>query len=330
MFLSTTKPLISLIFQPIMPTKSLTLLAVQRAAETLMLLHDKTTTLEVKKFLRKQNYQAIQADVSRMMATSVQQKAWQFHFNGNYREYQLGPDTDENWKMYLVRANEFWAIEVAKQQHIISLGQIGTNGKTFTTGFSSNRLALHKAQLLVDQKKSENYSEAIDLRLPRLLREQYKNYLNLPTKRICLSYFGIEKLEKQSANFHFKQKLLKGYWLIHKSAGYEFEFNIHSNAANIPRILETTDWDATQIVGISHHLTGEKIITKKAYGLKHEALTHFSIHKESIPTIQSLKVYNDKLYQAKLTFEGGKVLHLSKFELDPKKELLPLIKALCS
>lgn len=330
--------------------KNLTLDAVQQAAETLMLLHNTTSTLDVKNYLRRQNYLALQSDVSRMMSLSVHQKGWKFQYNGSYREYALGKDTDEKWKIYLVRGNDFWAIEVDKRQHITSLGKIGTNGSSFATDFSSNRLAVHKAKFLANQKKAAGFMEAVDPRLSRPLRAKYQSYLDWSVTKIRLSYFGIEKVEKQYVDFilntptktpstpnlplksftNSTHLIQKGYFIVTKSAGYEFEADVSQNGSPIQHILKNKQWEATQLSNLTRNLTGEKITSKKAFDDKGESIQPFKIQSVVKTTTQSIKVNNDNLYQVKLTFDNGRTLHLSKFEMDLEKELLPLVGAFCN
>lgn len=310
--------------------QALTLQAVQEAAETLMLLHQQTTTLDVKNYLRKNNYMALQRDVSQFMSTlSQQQHAWKAKDNGRYKIYSFGQDSKETFQEYLEKGTDFWEIEVGKTQQITTLGKIGTDGGSYTTTLPSNRHAIQQAKILVQQKINSGYIKAIDQRLPKALRSRYKKWFQQKIEQCTLAFYGIEKIEKQSANFLFKQQLTQGYLLISKSAGYEISF--YNNQQSISKcldLLDKTSWDATQIDANSLYLTGEKTTHKTAFSIQGQTQKDFTIKNLiGVPKIQQLLIHRDHLYQIRLTFEGQKTVTLSKFELDLDKELLPLVKA---
>lgn len=304
----------------------LTQQAVQEAAETLMLLHDKTTTLDVKNYLRRQNYLAFQRDVSLFMNNLVQRQAtWKANDNGRYRVYVFGQDTQNSYHEYLEKGKDFWEIEVNKPVKTITLGKIGTDGSAYNTTLKSNRYAIHQAKLLVQQKLDSGYQKAIDQRLPKLLRLRYEKWLNQKVEKCTLAFYGVEKIEKQSANLLLNQQPISGYVLNSKSAGYEITFN-HQQMQTID--LDKASWDATQIKDKSLYLTGEKNLNQTAFTEHDQTITDYNIQQLiGSPQITQLLIHQRNLYQVRLQFPQQKILTLSKFELDLITELLPLVKA---
>lgn len=304
----------------------LTQQAVQEAAETLMLLHDKTTTLDVKNYLRRQNYLAFQRDVSLFMNDLVRrQHTWKANDNGRYRIYAFGQDTQDSYHEYLEKGHEFWEIEVDKTLKIITLGEIGTDGGAYNTTLKSNRYAIHQAKLLVQQKLDSGYQKAIDPRLPKSLRLRYEKWLSQKVEQCTLAFYGVEKVEKQSANLLFNQQMIAGYVLNSKSAGYEITFSREQMQAID---LDKASWDTTQIKNHSLYLTGEKTLSQTAFTANDQAIKDYNIQQlTASPQITQLLIHQRNLYQVRLQFAQQKTLTLSKFELDLVKELLPLVKA---
>ena len=60
---------------------------VKITATTLILAEGTTTTLEIKKHLRKQGYTAYQADISKQMKQIAQEEGWQAYDNGIFYIY---------------------------------------------------------------------------------------------------------------------------------------------------------------------------------------------------------------------------------------------------
>ena len=67
--------------------KSLDKAAVRAAALQLMEKNYTTTTLEVKQFLRSQNYWAIQATISRWMGELAEEEDWYYETFSHHRNY---------------------------------------------------------------------------------------------------------------------------------------------------------------------------------------------------------------------------------------------------
>ena len=66
--------------------------------------------------------------------------------------------------------------------------------------------------------------KAQELGLPLHLFSEYRPYLESLPEWCRLSYFGIRKTERQLAEFILHGQIAKGYFLLHKDAGYEFSF----------------------------------------------------------------------------------------------------------
>lgn len=309
--------------------QALTQQAVQKAAETLMLLHQQTTTLEVKNYLRREKYLAMQRDVSHFMATlAQQQKDWKTRDNGRYKIYRFAQDSQVTFHEYLENGKDFWEIEVDKLQVITTLGKIGTDGGSYTTSLQSNRFAIHQAHLLVQQKINTGYTKAVDQRLSKLLRTRYEKWLQQEVQQYTLAFYGVEKIEKQSANLSLDSTVVSAYLLSSKSAGYEISFKSPSDIKSSLELLDKKSWDATQINFISLYLTGEKIIHQAAFSEDHQPIKDFKIQNLSGQAeLQQLLVHQENLYQVRLIFKNHKTLTLSKFELDLTTELLPLLQA---
>lgn len=74
--------------------KNITKDLVKKAAEHLILTNGQTTTLEVKNYLRNQNYIAFQSEVSKIMAEIGLEQDWDIDFNGTFRVFRLMPVFD--------------------------------------------------------------------------------------------------------------------------------------------------------------------------------------------------------------------------------------------
>lgn len=67
---------------------------VKEAAEALMSQHGATTTLEVKNWLRHNNFIAYQWEVSALMDTLAEEEAWAFQWIGKFRVYFIPKPSD--------------------------------------------------------------------------------------------------------------------------------------------------------------------------------------------------------------------------------------------
>lgn len=67
---------------------------VKKAAEHLILTNGQTTTLEVKEYLRNQNFVAFQNEVSTILEDIAIEQDWFFEFNGTYRVFAFQEPLD--------------------------------------------------------------------------------------------------------------------------------------------------------------------------------------------------------------------------------------------
>lgn len=67
--------------------KTLTISAVSKTFHNLLLMYGETTSLEVKNYLRKQGYWAVQEDVAPVIRLLAAEEDIDFDFNGLFRTY---------------------------------------------------------------------------------------------------------------------------------------------------------------------------------------------------------------------------------------------------
>lgn len=259
--------------------KSLNQEAVRQMAESLMLLHGFTSTLDVKMALREQGYQAQQMEVSTFMEELAVDLDWYFKSNGTYRIYLLDQEMEDLWNSQ-------------QEQHTLA----------------------EKARIIG---------------LPLNLYRDYQEYLESLPVWCRLSYFGIRKTERQPAEFLLDDQIAKGYFLLHKDAGYEFCFDWKERATELNNILHTSQWDGIHTNYTSNFLLGERVITEQAFLASGEAMGHYRLRsKASRSLVSYMQVSNSRLYKVDIRFRSGKTLSIDRSQLDLKTELLPLTRKL--
>lgn len=165
--------------------------------------------------------------------------------------------------------------------------------------------------------------------LPLNLYIDYRTYLESLPEWCRLSYFGIRKTERQLAEFMLDGQVVKGYFLLHKDAGYEFSFDWEEQAMELNNILHTSQWDAVHTKYNSNFLLGERVINEEAFLASGEAMGNYRLRKKhSRSQLRFMQVSNARLYKVEIRFKDGKTLCLDRSQLDLKSELLPLTRKL--
>ena len=292
-------------------------------AEALMILNGSTTTLEVKIELRKQGYQATQSAISHFMDLLGEEEKWIFDFNGSYRTYAFERDTDETFHKYLEKDGFFWEIVVKGQEQIIFYGQTGSLGDLARNTFDSNRHAILNARNQIDKKHAADFEELEDIRNLSLdLRLKYFAYFKKEVKEVTLSFFGMEKVERHPIIALQDGQEVEANMKRVKNAGYELYFDHPQGIANL---LKRDSWNAVKAGFNDCFLLGEKVMQKQLLDAEGNDLPNASfLRKNGKSELLELNAFNDKLYRIDLLFRDGEVLSLSKFEMDLKRDLLPL------
>ena len=291
-------------------------------AEALMILNGKTSTLDVKKELRKQGYFATQSVVSHFMDILGDEENWVFEFNGTFRIYAFEEDTEDTFQGYLEKDGRFWEMVVHGQDQIIFHGRLGTLGELSRITMDSNRHAILNARHLFDKKLEDGFEEKEDVRNLSLdLRLKYFAYLKKAVKEVTLSYFGIHKTEYCPVKVQKDGSVQEARMKVMKNAGYELYFE---HAYGVNGLLRSATWEAMNAGFDDYFLLGEKQVESKIYNENGVWDKQYLKSYEADFKTKSLLVDNNCLYRVDFVFEDGEVMSLSKFELDLKSELLPL------
>jgi predicted DNA-binding WGR domain protein len=316
--------------------KPLTDLAVIQAAEELMFQTGQTTTLDVKNLLRKQNYEATQAEVSSRMENVARQESWQINSAGAHRVYKPAPDTDQNIEAYweLASAGSFWEVKVAQKNVFITTGRAGTDGTTQTLAYHTNREAVRQAQLSMQEKRNEGYSPAVDTRLSFAIRQHFAPYFNKTVVGVRLAYFGVVKARKRAGKFVYDNTEKQGEQIQYSEGGYEFSWDLPTEKATLEEILDKDSWIASDYQKSYSHCLGEKAVRIEAW-LDGRALPPIDRKGEFVYQVvlsswqqgearftpledwqppHSLEIYKDKLFQAYLTFDDGSTFKVNRYD----------------
>ena len=308
--------------------KTLTQEAVKEAAEDLIEAFGTTTTLDVKNKLRQQGYQAMQADVSRLMDTVTAEERWQFNHNGRYRVYRFGPDSNDTFHKYMESGQHFWEVLASDKELIVNEGTVGTNGQMNKRSFPTNRKTIAQSKKLYQEKKQAGYSEAVDQRLPFALRKKYANYLNKKPVSYTIGFFNVLASEKQAAEFTLAdQQTTKGYTIQSKNAGYDFTWELPQSKESLAEVLKNTQAIEHPFRYDKRNITGEKIKEVRAFQQNEEVLVGYETYKpKAEASLIEINAPMDNVYKIDISFEGGDQISLSKFDLNIHEELLPVAR----
>lgn len=316
--------------------KPLTDLAVIQAAEELMFQTGQTTTLDVKNLLRKQNYEATQAEVSSRMENVARQESWRIDNAGAYRVYKPAPDTDQNLEAYweLASAGLFWEIKVAQKTMFVTTGRVGTDGTTQTLAYHTNREAVRQGQLSMQEKNREGYAPAVDTRLSFAIRQHFATYFAKTITSVRLAYFGVVQARKRAGKLTSEDGEKAGEQIEYKEGGYEFVWNLPTEKPALEEILDKDKWLALDYQKNYSHCLGEKVVRtacladgqllpqidrkgELAYRVVlaswKQGEARFSATQDWQPT-HSIEVEKDKLFQAYLTFDDGSTCKVNRYD----------------
>jgi hypothetical protein len=135
----------------------------------------------------------------------------------------------------------------------------------------------------------------------------------------------VKVADKIRATLRVDNQQIEGYLIQIKSAGFEFEWALPEKGNTLKNILNKENWDALEFAPSHTILTGEKIIETKFFTLDNQPVEDAEIIKKSdLYEAIYIKMNNDNLYNIRFDFTNDKVLNLSKFQLDLKREMLPL------
>jgi predicted DNA-binding WGR domain protein len=307
--------------------KDLTKEDVKNTAEYLIEKFGSTTEQDVKNRLRNGGFKAFQNDINVMMYELAQEENWTSTFKGNLHVYRFGPDTDESLLKYFEKQDAFWEISVQAKELTLVAGKIGKNGETETKSFSSNRKAVSSAKNLIEQQKEQGFAEAIDKRLPLALRKKVGNYLEQKPIKCQIGYYNVSKTDKKLAQFTFEEGNNEGYIIFKKNVGCQFTWYLPQTLHDIKRVLNSEKWSPLFIQSDEQKMLGEKVQTKTAYAFSEEILDEYLEVKLAETTeLIDWEVNNDNVFQITFDFENGQKVHLSKFDLNYKEEMLPVAK----
>lgn len=295
--------------------KPLTDLAVLQAAEELMLKHGQTTTLDVKQLLRQQNFEALQNEVSSRMENLCRQEAWQTNSAGAYRIYSLGADTDQKFLAYweLEAEKIFWELKIEKHEAFIVTGRIGTDGQMQTLAYRTNREAIRQGLLLMHDKRKEGYKPAQDTRLPLAVRQHFSPHADKIPATIRLAYYGVKQACKREGLVSVNGKELSGIQEAHIQGGYEFEWNLPADKAQLQHVWAKDVWSPLYYQILPVACLGEQ--TQYNYLVEGTPVSNVKLVTETEwqPT-HFFEVSKALLFQARLTFEDGTVLRINRYD----------------
>lgn len=315
---------------PTTQPKRIDQVAVLKAAETLMLQNEQTTTLEVKNYLRQQGYQAYQSAISSWMNWLARQQKWNAEYSNRHYIYKFGADTEETLHKYLEKGGEFWEVKVQDREVLIGTGKTGENGTYQKMQFASNRKAIYHVHNLLINREKDNFVEAIDQRLPLSLRLEYQAYFKEEAILCTMSFYNVQKTEKQTVIHTTKYATTqKSDLQITKNAGYEFSWNLYRSSDKLKQILAQTAWDACQVGYESAELKGETITAIQDHNGQAIPLKDYrELPNLNPPKITALQVSQAEMYQVSIAFKNGAKVYLSSFQYDLQDELIPLVKKL--
>jgi predicted DNA-binding WGR domain protein len=299
--------------------------SIQEVAEKLMTDNLQTTTLEVKNQLRKDGYYAEQNEVSRWMLQLATWQNWTMANQGNHRVYRFRNDSNDTLTNYLEKDNAFWEVKVSGMEVVTGFGKIGEDGILNSEFFKTNRQAMHHGRRLLNEILAKGYVESTDKRPSLDLRKAYGEYYKMTPLKCKLGYFNVKVADKIRATLRVDNQQIEGYLIQIKSAGFEFEWALPEKGNTLKNILNKENWDALEFAPSHTILTGEKIIETKFFTLDNQPVEDAEIIKKSdLYEAIYIKMNNDNLYNIRFDFTNDKVLNLSKFQLDLKREMLPL------
>lgn len=308
--------------------KTLTQEAVKEAAEDLIEAFGTTTTLDVKNKLRQQGFQAMQADVSRLMDIVTAEEKWQFNHNGRYRVYRFGLDSNDTFHKYMENGQQFWEVLASDKELIVNEGLVGTNGQMHKQSFPTNRKTIAQSKKIHQEKQQAGYSEAVDQRLPIALRTKYASYLNKKPVSYTIGFFNVLASEKQAAEFTLAdQQTTRGYTIQTKNVGYDFTWELPQSKESLAEVLKQSKVIKQLFKYDKRNITGEKVTKTKAFRQNEEALASYETFKpKAEASIIEIEAAMDNVYKIEIAFEGGEQISLSKFDLNIHQELLPVAR----
>jgi predicted DNA-binding WGR domain protein len=311
--------------------KNLDKSAVLKTAEKLIVQNGSTTTLDVKNYLRNNGYHATQSDVSRWMDELCIQENWIYSTQHNHRVYRLGADTNDELKTYLEKGGDFWEIEVKGKTQTLIEGKIGTDGTLQEANHPTNRRAILQAQELIEAKKQEGFNDAQDQRLPLRLRQKFGKYFGKIPTHCTLGYYNVAKVEQQAAKIQSENRIIEGWIQKTTNAGFEFGWNLPQSFQEFQKIWETNLWYPSDIKFDRQIVLGAK---SKQKPVEKDELSHDFLEIKNVTNWETIGewqlvdwwVENHSLFKVEFTFQDGEKISLSKFDLDLKSELIPLVQ----
>lgn len=302
--------------------------AVKKTAEFLMISNGATTTLDVKNQLRKDDYFALQKDVSTHMRTLANEQSWGHNDKGGFRSYYFRNDSNIKLHEYYENSQgQYWEIFVQAKKLTESSGRIGSAGSFYSNDQDTNRKAIFEAYKLIDQKKNQGYAIAIDKRLSMDIRKEYADYFSKTPVQCTIGYFGTNREVKSEGIFYQNNQTHSGYLLENYGAGYNLNWTLPNKVTELKDMLDNEEFILNNLPD-SAELLGEKRLSVKAYDQSQSPLNQYDKFEAYRPDGETLKfsVDNRNIFQIKIKFDNGETLSLSKFKLDYNKEFIPLAR----
>lgn len=262
--------------------------------------HRNTTKLDVKNELRQRGFQAFQEQVSQMVNVIATQDNLSFHYNGKFYIYSFGFDSNEAKHVYMERQQEFWEAKTEKNSIVIYSGKAGTDGTEEKFNFYKNSIAIRELNRRIAEKMQQGFSLATDVRPPLEIRKKYGHLMGKVPASCSIGYFNVTKKEQVS-----NQMLIK-------SSGYTFTWNMSLSRQEFIKVITQPGWNSSDVRYDNAQLLGEKVMHREPASV-------------SLQPVQ-FEADNNNIFQIELTFETGEKALFSKFGMDMKNTVLPLLK----